>query len=376
MKIAYVLHFYEKNLSTREMLEKHYSTIHNVEALSKQGIKVFVFYRFHHDAVLERNGISYHFIKDNLGANPKKWQACRKYNQAVTKIIGEHEIDLIQAHNPFSALCHRHLQSINKTIPYLVQDHSGLVRLKNEKLLRHFLKNIDGIQLSAPGMEKPWIEKKIFSNEQTHPVMEASCEWRLDKKLLQQYNPTNVPRFLWVGNLNVNKDPLLVLNAMAEYKMHNPNFRLQMIFRENQYEDLVKSFITENNLVQQVDLIGSVPRERLYLQMHQNDYFIAASHKEGSGYAMMEAMACGLMPITTRIPSFIELTKNASIGFLYPTGDVESLSKILLGLPRSKVEFAEKKKTVEFFDKHFSYEAIAKRMKFIYKELIARKKAS
>ncbi len=376
MKVAQVFHFYEKGLSGAEMVEKYFSIRFNAESLVQLGIDVHVFFRFHSDDKVKRDGVHYHFIKDSLSPTPKKWNACRKYNKAVTGLVQEKGIKLIHAHNPFSALCHQHLQKLNTGLAYLVQDHSGLIKLKNEKLLKLFLKNIDGLLFSAPGMEDPWIASNILTQEQVYAVMEASCEWRLDPKLIQGYEPNNVPRFLWIGNLDKNKDPLTVLKAMASYKTEHRDFRLQMIFRENTLEAEVRKFIEENELTQQVDLIAYVPRERISLYMHQNDYFIAASHKEGSGYSLMEAMACGLTPIATRIPSFVELTQNEKVGSLYPVGDDAALLKILNKLPKTKKTLKERMLVVDFFNKFFSYEAIAKKTQKIYHEAISRKKSS
>ena len=38
------------------------------------------------------------------------------------------------------------------------------------------------------------------------------------------------------------------------------------------------------------------------------DLFVVGSHHEGSGYSLMEACACGAMPVVTDIPTFRLLT--------------------------------------------------------------------
>ncbi len=46
------------------------------------------------------------------------------------------------------------------------------------------------------------------------------------------------------------------------------------------------------------------------------DYFVLGSHYEGSGFSLVEAMSCGVIPIVTDIPSFRMMTNNGKIGTL------------------------------------------------------------
>jgi glycosyltransferase involved in cell wall biosynthesis len=59
--------------------------------------------------------------------------------------------------------------------------------------------------------------------------------------------------------------------------------------------------------------------------------FVSGSHAEGSGYALLEALACGLVPVVTDIPSFRALTGDGRIGRLWPCGDAAALAGALAG---------------------------------------------
>ena len=43
---------------------------------------------------------------------------------------------------------------------------------------------------------------------------------------------------------------------------------------------------------------------RIEKLMRASDLFVLGSHREGSGYSLIEALACGLPPVVTDIPSF------------------------------------------------------------------------
>jgi len=368
MRIANVLHFYNHRESARELIEFYYSVHQLNRTILKKGARVEMFQRFHRDEFHSVDGINYHFIADGGKEQSRKWHSRSQFNKKVREIIGGSGADIIQAHNPFTAMLHDTLLRQMHPIPYVIQDHSGLNSLKHKQYLKHYLKNVDGIMFSARGMEKPWLEANIFEREQCHYVMEASCEWRMDESKLIRSKQT--PALLWVGNLDENKNPLCVLHALAQFKKLQNTFRLTMIYRGGSLESKVEAFIYDHDLQENGLLVGEVERDTLPDYFHSHDYFVGASYKEGSGYSLIEAMSCGLIPILTEIPAYLELTKNEDIGYHFPVNNDLTLLHILSELKPGPVSLDAKKEIVDFFEKHFSYDALADQTLKIYREII------
>ena len=65
--------------------------------------------------------------------------------------------------------------------------------------------------------------------------------------------------------------------------------------------------------------------------MRAADLFVLGSHREGSGYSLIEALACGLPPVVTDIPSFRSLTGGGAVGKLWPCDDPRALCEALVG---------------------------------------------
>ena len=73
-------------------------------------------------------------------------------------------------------------------------------------------------------------------------------------------------------------------------------------------------------------LLGRVPHLDLEAIFNGADYFVLGSHSEGSGYTLAEALACGVVPIVTDIPSFRRMTYNGQIGALWQPGNPASFA--------------------------------------------------
>jgi len=51
-----------------------------------------------------------------------------------------------------------------------------------------------------------------------------------------------------------------------------------------------------------VSLKGKIDNDELSAWYSAADFYISGSHSEGGSYALLEAMACGCIPIVTSIP--------------------------------------------------------------------------
>src|SRR5262249_38074250 len=117
------------------------------------------------------------------------------------------------------------------------------------------------------------------------------------------------PAVLWVGHLDANKDPLTVLEGISSAARSLPGLRLWCCFGVAPLLRAVQERVAADpHLRDRVQLLGRVSHARIEQLMRAADLFVLGSHREGSGYALIEALACGLSPIVTDIPSFRALT--------------------------------------------------------------------
>lgn len=89
-------------------------------------------------------------------------------------------------------------------------------------------------------------------------------------------------------------------------------------------------------LQQRVHFLGPVRPEELRVSLSAADLFVLATSNEGWANVLLEAMACGLPVVTTRVGGNAEVVSDDALGILVPFGDEDALrAAIAAALGRS-----------------------------------------
>jgi len=221
---------------------------------------------------------------------------------------------------------------------------------------------ISGYLFTAREMGDEWIRRRIIRRAgKVHEIMEASSVFSVidREKAIECTGAEGSPVFLWVGRLDANKDPLTVLQAFLRFVRVRPTARLYMIFQTRELlADIEDLLSREQGAGQCVVLLGEKGHEEMEAWYNVADYIVSGSHYEGSGYAVCEAMSCGVIPILTDIPSFRRMTGGGSCGILYPPGDAESLFEAITRITSSDMTI-ERARVLRQFREALSFEVIA-----------------
>jgi glycosyltransferase involved in cell wall biosynthesis len=143
------------------------------------------------------------------------------------------------------------------------------------------------------------------------------------------------PAILWVGHLDPNKDPLTVLDGLSTLLEALPQLQLWCCYGSGPLLPQLRARLAADVVLSpRVHLLGRVPHAQVEQLMRAADLFVLGSHREGSGYALIEALACGLPPVVTDIPSYRALTGGGKIGALWPVADHQALAAAVLALAR------------------------------------------
>src|SRR5262249_27161066 len=127
--------------------------------------------------------------------------------------------------------------------------------------LKHLLqkaayRGMDAYLFASGELAEPYLDSGIIPyKERVYEMMETSRIFKKEDKALARERigvAIREPLFLWVGRLHENKDPLTVLKACALLRQEEIPFRLYMVYGTNELEKALKTFISHNDLTEQV----------------------------------------------------------------------------------------------------------------------------
>jgi glycosyltransferase involved in cell wall biosynthesis len=138
---------------------------------------------------------------------------------------------------------------------------------------------------------------------------------------------TGVVELLTIGRLEVEKNPLLVVELLAELERRAPGrFRLTWIGR-GKLEDEVRSRAEALGVDGLLTLHGYVPFGPPLLDLYRrSDVFVHVSLTEGVPQVLVEALACGTPIVATAVGGVPQALANGRAGLLVPPGDAAALA--------------------------------------------------
>jgi glycosyltransferase involved in cell wall biosynthesis len=160
----------------------------------------------------------------------------------------------------------------------------------------------------------------------------------------------------YTGKLNRMKGLEMLLRAWRRLLARHPEFHLVLVGSgANQFlscEDELRAFVREIGLERSVTFTGAVSNVHEYLLA--SDLFVFPSESEALPISLVEAMACGLPVVATRVGGIPDVVDDGVDGRLIEVGDEDGLVsavEILSENPGTRAQFgrAARAKTVAAF---------------------------
>ena len=130
---------------------------------------------------------------------------------------------------------------------------------------------------------------------------------------------------LCVARLDDQKDPLLLLEAVAILVRQGLSFRLKIAGDGTLRQD-VDAYMDAHGLGNHVELLGWQTQEQVFEHLCAARALVLSSHDEGLPVAIMEAFAVGVPAIAPDVGGVSELVETGVSGWLVPRGDAHALA--------------------------------------------------
>ncbi|MBS1597820.1 MAG: glycosyltransferase family 4 protein [Bacteroidetes bacterium] len=312
--------------------------------------------QINYEGIFSHNKVDYHFLR------LKKWQ--EKFPFQLHRYVASLNPDIVLVHGMHFPLQLIQLKkaSTSKT-KIIVQNHAEKPGFRQKLFLQKKADAcVDAYLFTSAEMGEAWMKKGVIKRkDKIREVMEASSVFGpIEKKQSRRHvSIEEGPIFLWVGRLDSNKNPVMVVKSFLRFLDHQRNAKLYMIFHTSELMLEIKKILENNTLAKDaIVLVGKVPHEEMLYWYNASDFIISGSYYEGSGVAVCEAMSCGCIPILTDIFSFRKITNKGACGLLYEAGNEQALLSALLKSQEINME-EQRKKVLEQFEKSLSFKAIA-----------------
>ena len=370
MHVLQISFFVDPRRRSPERLLEDWRTLEDIAvavAVASAGERVTVVQASLSPGAVTRRGVDFVFIApgDSLARS-----------DAFRALLRHRAPDVLHVHGlDFS----RDVLALRKAVPrvpILLQDHADHVpRLWRRAPWRRAAAAVDGVSFCACAQAEPFARAGLLPPHVRVFEIPESTSAFLPGDAAASRAATGLhgdPAVLCVGHLDRNKDPLTVLDGVAAAVADLPNLELWCCFGSAPLLPAVEARIARDpKLRGRVHLLGRVPRERVEQLMRAADLFVLGSHREGSSFALIEALATGLTPVVTDIPSLRALTGDGAVGALWPAGDSTALARALAEAARARAE-TSRSAVLAHFQEQLSGAALGRKLAAAYRELVTR----
>lgn len=363
------------------LLDTYHTLTEWSAAMAAAGARVSVVQRFHTAGRVDRDGVAYELVRDKH----VPWLSATDAPAEFVAAVARHDADVIHVNGLiFPTLVARLRLAAGPHATIVVQHHGGefpirgggLVGMWQRRRWRNGLAAADALSFTSREQAEPWRAAGVLGHQRIVEIVESGTTLRRVERARARTAIAlgGDPLILWVGRLTTNKDPLTVLEALDRALPQLPTAHVAMLFGDDTLIDAVDQRRRSSPALRgRVTLAGRISRDEIPNYYGAADVFISGSHSEGSGYALIESMAAGVVPVVTDIPSHRAIAGDC--GARWPAGDAAAGAAALLRV--CSADLAEQRaRVLERYDAALRWDAIARKTIAEYRSLVDAKRAA
>ena len=159
-----------------------------------------------------------------------------------------------------------------------------------------------------------------------HPLADKRAA-QADAPGLQDADPPFIGCF---GRIRAQKGTDVFVDAMIDALRDRPGTAIVMGRATQKHQgflDGLRDTIAAAGMTGRIRILPEVPVEDMAAWYQRLDLFIAPQRWEGFGLTPLEAMACGVPTIATRVGAFEELIRDGETGALIAPGDAQDMAR-------------------------------------------------
>jgi N-acetyl-alpha-D-glucosaminyl L-malate synthase BshA len=252
----------------------------------------------------------------------------------MATVAQEENLDLLHVHyaipHSISAILARESLKPQRRLPVITTLHGTDITLVGADrsylpITRYGIVQSDGVTAISHYLKEA--TKEIFQYDEITVIPNFVCQTdyqRLpDSSLRQSLAPENEPLLVHVSNFRPVKRPIDCVEILARVLQKGIKTRLVMVGDGSERTN-VEHRARCLGIFEQCSFVGKQPRIADYLSV--SDVLLLPSDQESFGLAALEAMACEVPVIASRVGGIPEVVTDGETGFLSDVGDVEKMA--------------------------------------------------
>jgi N-acetyl-alpha-D-glucosaminyl L-malate synthase BshA len=252
----------------------------------------------------------------------------------MATVAQEENLDLLHVHyaipHSISAILARESLKPQRRLPVITTLHGTDITLVGADrsylpITRYGIGQSDGVTAISHYLKEA--TKEIFQFDEITVIPNFVCQTdyqRLpDSSLRQSLAPENEPLLVHVSNFRPVKRPVDCVEILARVLQKGIKTRLVMVGDGSERTN-VEHRARCLGIFEQCSFVGKQPRIADYLSV--SDVLLLPSEQESFGLAALEAMACEVPVIASRVGGIPEVVTDGETGFLSDVGDVEKMA--------------------------------------------------
>ena len=183
--------------------------------------------------------------------------------------------------------------------------------------------------------------------------------------------PEEAHLILYTGRLAVNKGLDVLLRAFSLVLKVHPDSWLALVGDDHGMGDRLRSLSTELGISKRVIFAGHI-HERLFRESYgAADVFVLPSEYEAFGIVLLEALACEVPCVATRVGGVPEVVRDGVDGYLVDYGDSRKLARAINGLLSDPAERKRMGKAGRNrVRKEFTWKKVVEKIEAVYYEIV------
>lgn len=161
-----------------------------------------------------------------------------------------------------------------------------------------------------------------------HEVATVPNVLRLERYEHRRRAPVR-PAVLWMRTFQELYDPLLAIRAFARVRVDHPDATLTMAGADRGMLATARSLAHELGVADAVSFPGFLDAAGKARAFADHDVFLNTNKIDNMPVSVVEAAACGLVPIATAVGGIPALLRDGEDSLLVPSGDVEAMAEAM-----------------------------------------------